>query len=68
MTQDPSRSGGAPIAVPGFVRLIVEAAVFGFGIWALRDSGFTRTSLLLGMVVVVHYALSYDRITWLASQ
>ena len=65
---DPSRSGGAPIAVPGFVRLIVEAAVFGFGIWALRDSGFTRTSLLLGMVVVVHYALSYDRITWLASQ
>ena len=65
---DPSRSGAAPIAVPGFVRLILEAAVFGFGIWALKDSGFIRTSLLLGVVVVVHYALSYDRITWLLNQ
>ena len=65
---DPSRSGGAPIAVPGFGRLVLEAAVFGFGIWALKDSGFTRTSLLLGLVVLVHYALSYDRITWLLNQ
>jgi hypothetical protein len=62
---DPSRSGAAPVAVPGLVRLALEAAVFGFGSWALKDSGFTRTSLALGVVIVVHYAISYDRIAWL---
>ena len=40
----------------------VTAAVFGVGIWALKDSGFTRTSFALGTVVIV---LSYDRIVWL---
>ena len=29
---DPSRSGSAPIAVPGLARLTLEAAVFGVGI------------------------------------
>lgn len=65
---DPSRSGAAPIAVPGLVRLVLEAAVFAVGIWTLRDSGFMRTSLALGMVVLVHYALSFDRIAWLLRQ
>jgi hypothetical protein len=62
---DPSRSGAAPIMVPGFARLLLEAMVFGFGIWALRDSGFTRASVVFGVVVAIHYALSYDRISWL---
>ena len=65
VADDPSRSGAAPIPVPGLVRLALEAAVFGVGIWALKDSGFTRASLALGVVVVVHYAISYDRIAWL---
>jgi hypothetical protein len=62
---DPSRSGGAPIAVPGFARLILEAGFFGVAIWVVADSGLTRTSLVLAVVVMVHYSLSYDRITWL---
>jgi hypothetical protein len=62
---DPSRSGAAPIVIPGVMRLFLETGVFGVGIWALQDSGFTRASLVLGVVVVVHYALSYDRIAWL---
>ena len=62
---DPRRSGSAPIAVPGLVRLALEATVFGVGVWALRDSGFTRTSFALGTAVIVHYAISYDRIAWL---
>ena len=65
---DPSRSGAAPIAVPGVLRLAIEAAVFGFGVWVLSDTGFTRTSWALGIVVVVHYAISDDRIVWLISQ
>ena len=65
---DPSRSGAAPIAVPVLLRLTLEAMVFGVGIWALADSGFTRSSVAFGMVVTVHYAVSYDRIAWLLNQ
>ena len=62
---DPSRSGTAPIAVPGLVRLTIEAAVFGLGVWAMNNAGFTRSSWVFGIIVVFHYAVSYDRIMWL---
>ena len=65
---DPSRSGGAPIAVPGSLRLAIEAAIFAFGVWALTNTGFTRASLVFGILVVVHYAASYDRIAWLLNR
>ena len=32
---DPSRSGKAPVPVRGLVRLLIELAIIGFGIWAL---------------------------------
>ena len=65
---DPSRSGSAPVAVQGLVRLGLEAAVFGFGVWAFYDSGFTRTSLAFGAVVAIHYAASYDRVASLLAR
>ena len=65
---DPSRSGTAPVSVPGVLRLALEAVVFGVGILALADSGFTRSSVAFGMVVTIHYAFSYDRIAWLLNQ
>ncbi len=65
---DPSRSGAAPIAVPGILRLAIEIAVFIFAAWALYDVGFTRLSWLLGVIVAIHYLASYDRILWLIRQ
>lgn len=65
---DPSRSGTAPIAVPGVLRLAIELAVFGFATWALYDAGFTRLSWVLGIIVAIHYITSYDRILWLITQ
>jgi len=62
---DPSRSGKAPIAVPGIVRLVIELAIFAIAIWMLQDIGFTRISWILGIIVAVHYIISYDRIIWL---
>jgi hypothetical protein len=62
---DPSRSGEAPVAVPGSVRLVLEFAIFGFATWSLYASGAQTLSLVLGAVVVVHYVSSYDRIRWL---
>lgn len=62
---DPSRSGKAPVPVPGWLRLIVELAFFAFAAWALFDLGFVTLSLILAVLVLIHYALSYDRLLWL---
>jgi hypothetical protein len=65
---DPSRSGKAPITIPGLVRLILELAIFGFSTWSLYDLGYIPFSITFGVVVVTHYAISYDRIIWLLSK
>jgi hypothetical protein len=65
---DPSRSGRAPIPVPGVLRLLLELANFSFGVWALYSLGHPVPGLILAVLVVVHYILSYDRITWLVHQ
>jgi hypothetical protein len=65
---DPSRSGAAPIAVPGMLRLAIEAIIFIFAVWALYDTGFTKLSWVLGIIVAIHYLTSYDRILWLIRQ
>jgi hypothetical protein len=62
---DPSRSGRAPVPMPGIVRLVLELAVFAFAAWALYDAGRPALGLILSAVVVAHYIVSYDRIVWL---
>lgn len=62
---DPSRSGQAPVVVPGVVRLLLEFAFFGCASWALARTDGARLSWGFGLIVLVHYALSYDRIAWL---
>ena len=65
---DPSRSGKAPVSVPGIVRLLIELSLFGLAAWTLFDAGNTALGLLLVGLVIVHYALSYDRVAWLLRQ
>lgn len=65
---DPSRSGKAPVPVPGILRLALELAIFAFATWALYDAGSSLLALILAVIVVGHYALSYDRIAWLLKQ
>ena len=62
---DPSRSGAAPVVTPGIVRLLIELSIFGLATWALYDLGHLKASTALAVVVVLHYAISYDRISWL---
>jgi uncharacterized membrane protein HdeD (DUF308 family) len=62
---DRSRSGKAPVPVHGVVRLLLEALLFGSAVWCLQDAGAVTFAWLLGIVLVVHYAISYDRIAWL---
>jgi len=62
---DPSRSGKAPVVVPGWVRLLLELGYFAVAAWCLWDAGLVVWSLILSGAVVLHYILSFDRIRWL---
>lgn len=62
---DPSRSGKAPVQVPGIVRLVIELLLFAAGVWAFTDAGQPVWGTVLGVFTILHYAISYDRIIWL---
>jgi hypothetical protein len=65
---DPSRSGKAPIATPGFIRLGLELGFFALATWFLYDMEHTNLSLAFASTVALHYAISYNRIAWLIKQ
>lgn len=65
---DPSRSGKTVIAVRGAVRLVLEIAFFGLAIVLLFSAGSTLAAVLLAVFVMIHYALSWDRLQWLLKQ
>ncbi len=65
---DPSRSGHAPIPVPGFVRLVIELGIFATAALVLYAVGKRWESLAYALVTLLHYVTSYDRIQWLLKQ
>jgi len=65
---DPSRSGKAPIAVSGMVRLLIEFAFFTISTLALYDLGYIKLSWAIAIFVVIHYIISFDRIIWLMNR
>jgi hypothetical protein len=62
---DPSRSGKAPVAVPGVVRLLLELAVFGGGAAALYALGQWIPFAVFAAAVLVHHAGTLPRLRWL---
>jgi len=65
---DPSRSGNAPIPVSGLVRLILELVFFALAAYALHSLGSEKWAWVFATIVLIHYAVSYDRIAWLLRQ
>ena len=53
----------APVEIPGIVRLLLESVLFGSAACALYDLGHTTLSIVMAVIVVIHYFVSYDR-TW----
>ena len=64
---DPSRSGSAPVPIPGWLRLLLELLIFTIGAWSLYATGHSMSSSIFVIVVIIHYGFSYDRILWLLS-
>ena len=62
---DPGRSGHAPVAVYGLVRLAVEATILGAGVAGFAVSGYPAIGTTLAILLIAHYGLSYQRIVWL---
>ncbi|MBL4623523.1 MAG: YrdB family protein [Flavobacteriales bacterium] len=65
---DPSRSGKTVVKVSGIIRLIIEFIVFGAGALAIYYSGYQTTAAYYLGLVLFHYLISIDRITWLFKQ
>ena len=61
----PNDPGPAPVRVPGFVRLLLELGLFAAAVAFLFAAGRSTIGVVIGVLVVLHYAVSYDRILWL---
>ncbi|MFW9887843.1 MAG: YrdB family protein [Candidatus Thorarchaeota archaeon] len=62
---DPSRSGGAPVPVPGAARLLLEFLILGSAFLAMYVTGLLYPSLIFGVLAIIHYILAHERIRWL---
>lgn len=65
---DPSRSGGARVPVPGAVRLVLELAFFASATWSIFAADATTLGWIYGIAALIHYVISYDRVMWLVRQ
>ena len=64
----PNDPGSAPVAIPGLLRLAYEVVFFGFAAWALMDAQSIKFAWIFGIMIILHYIISYDRITWMLKQ
>jgi len=62
---DRSRSGKAPVRVPGVVRLLLEFAIFGSAFAALSVAWNATAAAVFAGVILLHYAASWRRVVWL---
>lgn len=62
---DPSRSGGAPVPVPGSVRLLLEFVILGGAFVVMYVEGLFYPSVVFISLVIIHYILARERIRWL---
>lgn len=65
---DRSRSGNAPVPVPGMLRLALEILLFALALWAFYRSGLLLVAIGFGLMTLFHYLFSYERIAWLVRQ
>lgn len=62
---DPSRSGKAPVVIPGPVRLLLELFILFGGAFGFYLADRPVIALSLAGLIGVHYLLSLDRLRWL---
>jgi Protein of unknown function (DUF2568) len=62
----PGDGGARPaVPVPGWVRLVIEAACFTGVATALAAAGVPAFGLAFAVLVAIHYTLTHQRLVWL---
>lgn len=51
----------APVQTPGMVRLLIEWLLFSLAVWSIYHMGYVWLSIAMGILLNVHYEVSYDR-------
>lgn len=65
---DPSRSGRAPVSVPGSARLVLEVVVLLAGAAGLAVGGLGWLAVVMTALVALHYATTMARVRWLLAR
>jgi hypothetical protein len=65
---DPSRSGEAPVEVPGRARLAVEFVVLGGGWIAYVIADYAPIGAVFAALTILHYSVSHARVSWLLTR
>lgn len=61
----PGDPGPAIVAIPGWLRLLLEASLFALAWYMLFSLGQHNLARIFLLITIVHYVVSYDRIRWL---
>lgn len=65
---DKSRSSKAPVPISGVLRLVLEFGFFGFATWCFFSVDLAMWGSAFGVLVLLHYAVSLDRLKWLMNK
>jgi len=58
----PEDHGKGLIDTPGLIRLAMEVILFAVAVWALYATDHKTAAWVFGIVLLIHYAVSYDRV------
>lgn len=58
----PGDPGPATVAIPGWLRLLLEATLFALAVYMLFSVGQENAGRIFLLITILHYAVSYDRI------
>lgn len=61
----PNDPGPAIVAVPGWLRLLLELGLMGISAWALAATGRHGMSKAFAVAILLDYVLQYKRVLWL---
>ncbi|NMC79605.1 MAG: YrdB family protein [Chloroflexi bacterium] len=64
----PNDPGPAVVAVPGWLRMIIEFGVFAFAVWCLAAAGRPSLAWAFGILSILNYAGMYSRLIGLLSR
>lgn len=65
---DRSRSGKTVISIDGRLRLFMETLFFALPVILLWKQDDHLLSMIFGLLIIIHYIFSLDRIQWLLQQ